>query len=88
MQEAHERIRNDPVQLKKLMRLVMGPDKRVINGDEKEHLLTVFRLIDPTEETNNQRFWTTVYHHAGKEYHLTESEGWDELAEILPDEES
>jgi hypothetical protein len=86
IRETAERIRNDPVQLKKLMRSALGPDKRIIDGQEKEHLLTVFRLIDPTEESNNQRFWTSVYEHAGKTYHLTEGDDWDELAEILPDD--
>ena len=88
MQEAAERIRNDPVKLKEFMRSVMGPPKRIIEGQEREHLFTVFNLLEPTSESNNQRSWTTVYHHAGKEYHFTQGEEWDELVEILPDEES
>ena len=68
------------------LRKVMGPERRIIEGVEKEHLLTLFRLTDPTEETNNQRSWTTVYEHAGKTYHLTTGDGWDELTEILPDD--
>lgn len=86
IREAHERIRNDPVALKQLMRAVMGPERRIIEGLEKEHLLTVFGLIEPTSESNNQRTWTDVYHHAGKEYHLTLGDGFDELTEILPDD--
>lgn len=86
LQEAAERIRNDPEKLKKFLRAVMGPEQRIIEGQEREHLLTVFSLITPTEETNNQRSWTTVYEHAGKKYHLTTGDGWDELAEILPDD--
>jgi hypothetical protein len=86
IQEASDRIMSDPVKLKEFMRKVMGPNQRIIEGQEREHLLTVFRLLEPSEESNNQRSWTTVYEHAGKTYHLTTGDGWDELAEILPDD--
>ena len=85
-EEFREKLRNDPVKLKKFIRDIHGPEQRIITGIEKEHLFTVFNLIDPTSESNNQRTWTTVYHHAGKEYHLTFGEGFTELAEILPDD--
>jgi len=85
IQEAADRISNDPVKLKEFMRKVMGPKQRIIEGQEREHLLMVFGLTDPTEESNNQRSWTSVYEHAGKTYHLTLGDGWDELAEILPE---
>lgn len=75
-----------PEQAHAFLRKVMGPEQRIIEGVEREHLLTVFNLLEPTEETNNQRSWTTVYEHAGKTYHLTTGDGWDELAEILPDD--
>jgi len=71
---------------KAFLRKVMGYDSRTIEGVEKEHLLTVFQLIEPTNSSNNQRFWTDVYIHAGKEYHHTIGEGLDELTEILPDD--
>jgi hypothetical protein len=88
MKEAADRIMNDPVKLKEFMRKVMGPEQRIVEGQEKEHLFTIFNLLEPVEESNNQRSWTTVYEHAGKTYHHTIGDGWDELAEILPDEES
>ena len=80
-----DELRKDPVKLKKFLRDVMGPSCRIIEGVEKEHMLTVFRLIKPTDTSNNQHTWTTVYHHAGKEYHLTDGVGFDELTEILPE---
>jgi hypothetical protein len=86
IRETAEGIRNDPVKLKEFMRSIMGPEQRIIEGQEKEHLFTVFNLIEPSSQSNNQRTWTTVYHHAGKEYHYTEGDGFDELAEILPDD--
>ena len=81
-----EELRNDPAKLKKWLREISGPEQRIIEGQEKEHLFTVFNLIEPSSESNNQRTWTTIYHHAGKEYHYTVGEGFDELAEILPDD--
>jgi len=81
-----EELSKDPVKLKKFLRKVMGPEQRIIEGVEREHLITVFSLLAPTDETNNQRSWTTVYEHAGKTYHLTAGDGWDELVEILPND--
>lgn len=77
---------DDPVRLKKFVRELMGPPRRVIEGTEKEHLMTVLSLLTPTSDSNNQRTWTSVYHHAGKEYHFTSGAGFDELEEILPDD--
>ena len=68
------------------IRKIMGPERRKIQGEEREHLMTVFALIDPVSDSNNQRFWTDVYHHAGKVYHHTTGEDLDELEEILPDD--
>ena len=83
--EFMDELRKDPVKLKKFLRDVMGSPRRTIEGVEKEHMLTVFSLIEPTSNSNNQHTWTTVYHHAGKEYHLTDGVGFDELTEILPE---
>ena len=83
-----KRMKEDHVYAKQWLRAVMGPEQRIIEGQEKEHLFTIFNLLEPVEESNNQRSWTTVYEHAGKTYHHTVGDGWDELAEILPDEES
>lgn len=61
-------------------------DHRYIGGQEREHLLTVFRLIEPTSSSNNQRTWTDTYHHAGKEYHVTYGFGVDGGDEPLVEE--
>lgn len=53
------------------IRSVMGPPKRTLEGDEREHMLTVFRLIEPVRQTNNQRSFTDEYIHAGKMYDVT-----------------
>jgi len=90
LKKAHEdfleELRKDPVKLKKFLRDITGPEQRIITGEEREHLFTVFNLIEPSSESNNQRTWTSVYHHAGREYHFTQGENFDELVEILPDD--
>jgi hypothetical protein len=45
--------------------------RRTLLGTEREHMLTLFALITPTESSNNQRTFTDTYHHAGKEYEVT-----------------
>jgi hypothetical protein len=86
IQEAAERIINDPVELKKFMRHILGPNRRKITGQEHDHMLTVFALVEPIESSNNQRSWTDVYEHAGKTYHVHYFEDETEIEEILPDD--
>lgn len=45
--------------------------RRVLEGDERDHMLTLLALVEPTNVSNNQRTFTETYHHAGKEYELT-----------------
>lgn len=68
------------------IRKVMGPERRNIEGDEKEHLLTVFRLIEPISSSNNQRSMTDIYAHANKVYHVTYFEGDTEVEELIEDD--
>ena len=75
-----------PEEARAWIRKVMGPDRRKIEGAERDHMLTVFRLLEPVESTNNQRSFTDVYEHAGKTYHVHYFEGESELEEILPDD--
>ena len=87
MQEAADRIMSDPIKLKEFMRKVMGPPRRVLEGDEREHMLTVFNLIEPVRSSNNQRSFTEEYEHAGKMYDVHYFEGETVVEEYL-DEES
>jgi len=68
------------------IRKVMGPERRTIEGVEKEHLLTVFRLIDPISSSNNQRSITDIYQHADKVYHVHYFENEIEVEELLKDD--
>jgi hypothetical protein len=82
-----ERIQNDPVYAKQFFRAIMGPPRRVLEGAERDHMLTVFRLLEPFETSNNQRSFTEEYRHANKVYHVNYFEGEIEVEELL-DEES
>lgn len=76
-----------PEEAQAFIRRVMGPPKRLLEGDEREHMLTVFRLIEPVRQTNNQRSFTDEYVHAGKMYDVTYFEDETIVEEYL-DEES
>lgn len=45
--------------------------RRTLIGTERDHMLLVFALIEPSESSNNQRTFTETFHHAGKEYDVT-----------------
>ena len=45
--------------------------RRQLMGSEREHMITLLRLVEPAEVSNNQRTFTETYFHAGKEYELT-----------------
>ena len=71
---------------KAFIRRVMGPTKRILEGQEKENMLTLFRLIEPVESTNNQRSFTDEYLHAGKTYYVHYFGNDIEVEEVLLDD--
>jgi hypothetical protein len=71
---------------KAFIRRVMGPTKRTLEGQEKENMLTLFRLVEPIESTNNQRSFTDEYLHAGKTYYVHYFGNDIEVEEVLPDD--
>lgn len=75
-----------PEEARAWIRKVTGPDRRKIEGTERDHMLTVFKLLEPVESTNNQRSFTDVYEHAGKTYHVHYFDKDIEVEEILPDD--
>ena len=77
-----------PEQARAFIRKIMGPPKRVLLGDEREHMLTVFRFLEPVRQSNNQRSFTDEYEHAGKTYYVHYFENEIEVEEVLEDEES
>lgn len=53
------------------LRSIGMKNRRTLLGTEREHMLTLLALIEPSDSSNNQRTFTETYHHAGKEYELT-----------------
>jgi hypothetical protein len=76
-----------PDEARAFLHRIMGPPKRVLEGTEREHMLTVLRLVEPIRSTNNQRSFTDEYLHAGKMYDVHYFEGGTVVEEYL-DEES
>lgn len=60
--------------------------RRVLEGTEREQVLTMLRLT-PSESSNNQRFWTETWRVGNIIYHLTTGEDIDELVEVIDDYE-
>ncbi len=77
-----------PEEARAFIRKIMGPPRRVLEGEEREHMLTVLRLVEPIRSTNNQRSFTDEYVHAGKMYDVHYFEDETVVEEILEDEES
>jgi hypothetical protein len=75
-----------PEEAQAFIRKIMGPPKRVLEGDEREHMLTVLRLVEPIRSTNNQRSFTDEYVHAGKMYDVHYFEGETVVEEYLEDD--
>ena len=71
---------------KALIRKVMGPPTKTLEGKEKEQILLLLSVMEPFKETNNQRSWTSYYIIGETEYHVTTFPGGDIIVdEILKD---
>ena len=75
-----------PEEAKAFIRRIMGPERRVLEGTEREHMLTVLRLIEPIRTTNNQRSFTDEYVHADRMYDVHYFEDETVVEEILKDD--
>ena len=72
MKKAHEELQNDPVRLKAFMKSIGAYDKhRRVEGEEYNQLVTMFKMMEPVEQANNQHTWTDTYHVAERVYNVT-----------------
>ena len=60
-----------PEQAKELVRKIMGPPKRQLEGKERENAWLLILMSTPVSESNNQRFWYEEYLIGGKRYNVT-----------------
>jgi hypothetical protein len=73
-----------PEQLRNLMISIGALDKhRVLEGDEREQVMTMLRLLGPGEETNNQQVWTESWTVGKITYNLHTGEHFQELEEVI-----
>jgi hypothetical protein len=60
-----------PEEARAFIQKVMGPPRRLLEGQERENVWTMILLQDePVGSSNNQRFITEVYKFNKKEYHV------------------
>ena len=60
-----------PEEAQAFLRRVMGPPRRILEGAEREQVLTMLALIGPTATTNNQRSWSEDYVQGGQHWCVT-----------------
>lgn len=65
---------------------IIRPNERTLEGQEKLNMYLILSLLDPYQQTNNQRFITDYYKYNDKEYKVTYFDETDyELIEISPE---
>jgi hypothetical protein len=69
-----------------LLRRIMGPPCRVLEGKEQEQILFLLTMIEPYSATNNQHSYTEYYILGNKEYHVTTFLNEDEIVEEILNE--
>lgn len=60
-----------PEQARAWIRQVIGPPRRILEGNEYKHMMLVLSLKEPVRSSNNQRTWTDEYEHNGRRYDIT-----------------
>jgi hypothetical protein len=60
-----------PEEARAFIRHIMGPPRRLIEGDEYKNMMLILSLKEPVRSSNNQRFWTDEYEHNGRKYDIT-----------------
>jgi len=60
--------------------------RRVLEGEERERVLTMLRMMGPGEQTNNQRVWTESWRVGNIEYNYHSCAEFQELEEVIDDE--
>ena len=77
-----------PEEAKAFLRKVMGPNRKRLEGQERENVwLMILMQEEPTSSSNNQRSITEVYIFNQREYHVTYMiEDEPIIEEILPDD--
>ena len=87
LEKAGEELRTDPEKLKQFMKdLGLYKKRRVIEGEERDRIMTMLRLLGPGEQSNNQHVWTESWRVGNIEYNIHTGEKFEELEEVIDDE--
>lgn len=87
LRTAGENLRKDPVKLRKFLKEIGALKKRrVIEGEERDRIMTMLRLLGPGEQTNNQRVWTESWRIGNIEYNIHCGEEFEELEEVIDED--
>jgi hypothetical protein len=82
-----ENLRKDPEKLVAFLKsLGLLKKRRILQGEEREQVLTMLRLMGPGEESNNQHVWTESWRIGNVEYNYHTGSGINELEEVIDDE--
>ena len=57
-----------PEEEEAFIRKIMGPPRRVLDGEEREHVWLILNMTEPTRTSNNQHSWCEEYYVGGKYY--------------------
>jgi hypothetical protein len=68
-----------------LKKLGLLKAQRIIEGAEREQVMTMLRLT-PSEYSNNQHLWTETWRIGNVVYKHITGDGVDELLEVIDDE--
>lgn len=60
--------------------------RRVLEGEEREKVETMLRLLGPGEDSNNQHLWTEEWVVGDITYRHITGDGVDELVEIIEED--
>lgn len=64
---------------------IIRPKERTLEGQEKEEMMLILKLLTPCDSSNNQRFWTDHYVYGDNKYSVTYFDDNEyEITEIKP----
>ena len=69
-----------------LLRRIMGPPRKILEGKEREHILFLLVMIESFNATNNQHSYTEYYMVGETEYHVTTFPNEDAIVEEILNE--
>jgi len=89
LRAAGEKLTKDPEASRRFLKgLGLLKKRRIIEGEEREQVLTMLRLLGPGEQSNNQHIWTESWRVGNVEYNIHTGEKFEELEEVIDDEPS